>query len=127
MSSRTKAGFTLIELMIVIAIMAILVAIAVPTLLRSRQESQYQTAWYTMRTVQSAENAYWAQNGVFTDFDTLRDGGFLDHRFHGTDSIIQAYEYVLTLGPGNLTFSCVATSGNGDGRTVTLDATGAIT
>jgi len=112
--------------MIVITIIAIVAAIAIPTLFRSRQESQYQTAWYTMRTIQSAENAYWSLSGVYADFDTLRGGGYLDNRFTGTTSTIQAYQYTLYFGASNYSFWCVALSTNGDGRSVTLDQSGAL-
>lgn len=112
--------------MIVVSIIAVLAAIAIPTLLRSRNQAQYQTAWYTMRTIQSAENASWTQHGVYADFDTLRANGFIDNRFHGTDTTIKGYDYKLFLGTGSLSFSCIATSQLGDGLEVTLDESGAI-
>ena len=52
---RTKAGFTLIELMIVIAIIAIIAAIAIPGLLSSQRASNERNASASLKTIASAE------------------------------------------------------------------------
>jgi len=79
--SRNQKGFTLIELMIVIAIIAIIAAIAIPGLLSSQRASNERNASTSLKTLSSAEadfrandrdwnhvNDFWTANiaGLYT-------------------------------------------------------------
>ena len=67
-----ERGFTLIEIIIVVAIIALIAAIAIPNLLRSRLQANESSAIYNLRAVISAEGAYHAQNSRYTtDFADL--------------------------------------------------------
>jgi type IV pilus assembly protein PilA len=67
-SDRTdEQGFTLIELMVVVLIIAILLAIAIPTFLGARSKAQDRAAESNLRNALTAEKTYYVDNEAYTD------------------------------------------------------------
>jgi prepilin-type N-terminal cleavage/methylation domain-containing protein len=91
---KNEHGFSLVELLIVVAIIAIIAAIAVPSLLTSRMAANEASAIQGCRTIGSAEIAFAATNNQqFTDLASLYTGQFLDGRFSATANVINGYTY----------------------------------
>ena len=60
--SKRRGGFTLVEIMIVVAIIALLAAIAVPGFLRARKRSQASTILNDLRLIDAAVDQYAIEN-----------------------------------------------------------------
>jgi prepilin-type N-terminal cleavage/methylation domain-containing protein len=61
--NKNRAGFTLVEIMIVVAIIALLAAIAVPNFLRARKRSQATRILEDLRLIDSALDQYAIDTG----------------------------------------------------------------
>ena len=62
LNSKRQGGFTLVEIMIVVAIIALLAAIAVPNFLRSRKRSQATQVLEDLRQIDSAVDQWAIEN-----------------------------------------------------------------
>src|SRR5256885_7356529 len=84
-------GFSLLELLIVVAIILIIATIAIPSLLRSRQSAQESSAVAQLRTINTAEVTYIASNqGAYGSIPLPITQGLLDARF---TSSISGYNF----------------------------------
>ena len=78
MKTRKQHGFSLIELLIVVAIILIIAAIAIPSFISSRMRANEASAVQSVRNIQTAETAYsitYPVQGYSATLADLGDGG----------------------------------------------------
>jgi len=71
-AKHSRSGFTLVEIMIVVAIIGLLASIAIPNFVRSRTRAQTNVCINNLRVLESAKTQ-WALEFKKVDTDTVRD------------------------------------------------------
>lgn len=91
-----EGGFTLVELMVVVAVIAILISFAMPQFMKATQKAQTVKQNADMRTIKNAAQLYYADhNGDFTKKVTVKsliEEGYLDEGVAKENKLENEYE-----------------------------------
>ena len=118
MMKLNKKGFTLVEIMIVVALVALLATLAIPQMIRSRVNANEVAAVSNMRTLHQSCQGYYNTITPHGYPDSLTDMAapnlnppFISSSLANATSAvtpIQGYYYVYTPGANNESFTIVA-------------------
>jgi len=130
---RERKGFTLIELMVVILIVGILAAVAIPLMRGRIDAAKWSEGKAIMGTIGTAVRAYAAEMDTRGSYGiampSMAEMGFAPSDFTGTYFVAADFSwttaYVVTADPPlTFTISCTPTTTTLIPATVTLDNTG---
>ena len=102
--TNKRSGFTLVELAVVVVIIGVLAAFAVPRFMASVERSKAAEAFNYLASVQSAQERYHARQGTYSDSITDLDIKFTAPKYFtvgtveagGTSSLQDSWTLTLT-------------------------------
>jgi type IV pilus assembly protein PilA len=109
---RSKKGFTLIELMIVVAIIGILAAIAIPNFLKFQAKSKQSEAKSNLSAIFTGQTAYFGEYNNYSNFTSINWSPSGTPRYRYVLGAWGAVDNILVIGAGGTIVVPASWAGN---------------
>jgi prepilin-type N-terminal cleavage/methylation domain-containing protein len=119
---RKAAGFSLIELLLVVAVILIIAAIAIPNYIHSKERANEAGAVQNLRTITTAETVYTTTYSIGYSTSLAQLGGTTLSVDQNNAGLIDSVLATGTKAGYSFTYSVVATDQNGDVTSFTINA-----
>lgn len=103
---KREQGFSLVELLIVVVIIGVIAAVAIPGLQKARRYAQSGSAIQSLRTITTAQILYQRRYNVYGSLAALGPEGTIDPSLAVGDK--SGYTFTLILSSDLLHFTCNA-------------------
>jgi len=104
MNLKKENGFSLVELLIVVVIIGIIAALAVPSLKKSVRATENSSAFSTLRSIGQAQASYYSQGNRYARLDELNNAqGSGLGTTSGSDILRGSFRFQLTTDPSDAT------------------------
>jgi len=105
-----RKGFTLIELLIVVVIIGILAAIAIPKFAATKDKAKLASVKSDLRNIETAEEAYFSDKQAYGDYAALQGANLFNATAPNVPTITVNGTVGYTASVANATISAGATS-----------------
>lgn len=120
--SRKAAGFSLIELLLVVAVILIIAAIAIPNYIHSKERANEAGAVQNLRTITTAETVYTTTYSIGYSMNLAQLGGTTVNVDQNNAGLIDSVLATGTKAGYSFTFSVIATDQNGEVTAFSVNA-----
>lgn len=94
--SISQQGFSLVELLIVVAVIGIIASIAIVYIVQAKQAANSASAISSLRTIHQSESSYRASTGNYGDMTQLGDSGFINDPALRSTGQKSLYQFTVT-------------------------------
>lgn len=122
-----RKGFSLVEIMVVVAILGTIAAIAIPNLLQARVTANAAGAKANVRSLSTAAETFSINNNGNYPTSVAELAGFISSAGSYCGQTVQGYTYTCTLASTGYTISAAPATAQNGGPTYTATTGGALT